>query len=234
MAIWDDVIPETERLIYQKAGFGWKRGFGENPALLIIDVYYYSVGDRPEPILKSMERYPASCGESGWKAIEAIASLLPVAREKRLPVIYTTREQVVPRPWTGSVKGEAAGKKMKDAFEIVREIAPRPGDPVVPKTSSSAFQGTPMAGILVSRRIDTVLVCGCVTSGCVRASVVDAASYGFKVGVIEECVFDRSVVSHKVNLFDMNAKYGDVVSVSEIKAYLGKIPASEINRSTIA
>jgi nicotinamidase-related amidase len=82
---------------------------------------------------------------------------------------------------------------------------------------------TPLINILTPLKVDTLLICGGATSGCVRASVVDAASYGFTVGVIEECTFDRGEVSHKVNLFDMNSKYASVVSSAEIKEYLGKV-----------
>ena len=86
MSIWDDIVPESDRQRYQKAGFGWKRGLGQNPALVIIDINYYTVGDKPEPILKSMERFPQSCGENGWKAIFKLTSLLPLARDKRIPI----------------------------------------------------------------------------------------------------------------------------------------------------
>ncbi|MEK7281157.1 MAG: isochorismatase family protein, partial [Chloroflexota bacterium] len=94
------------------------------------------------------------------------------------------------------------------------------GDIVIYKPKASAFFGTPLASLLNALRVDTVLCCGTSTSGCVRASVIDANSYNFHVAVIEECTFDRSQVSHKVNLFDMNAKYADVISLQEAREYI--------------
>ncbi|MFC2013685.1 isochorismatase family protein [Chloroflexota bacterium] len=224
MHIWDDIIPESDREIYEKAGYIYKRmDYGDNPALVIIDVNYNFVGDKPEPILKSIERFPQSCGENGWKSVYQIASLLPLVREKRIPVVYSTGDPNL--PWTIR-KGNSRIKEMianKTGHDIVREIAPEPGDIVIHKVTPSVFLRTPLVNLLIPLKVDTLLFCGGVTSGCVRASVVDAASYGFKVGIIEECTFDRGEVSHKVNLFDMNAKYASVVSIAEVKEYLGNL-----------
>ncbi|MBF8304515.1 MAG: isochorismatase hydrolase [Dehalococcoidia bacterium] len=90
MEIWDDVITERDRQVYEIIGRGARLGFGEKPALLIIDVIYNWAGDRPEPILESIKKFPASCGQEAWEAIHHIASLLPLAREKHIPVIYST------------------------------------------------------------------------------------------------------------------------------------------------
>ena len=88
MPIWDDVFSDHEKKIFKKAGYGAKKELGQHPALMIIDVNYHFVGDKPEPILKSIERFPRSCGEVGWKAVHQIASILPLARSKRIPIIY--------------------------------------------------------------------------------------------------------------------------------------------------
>ena len=104
------------------------------------------------------------------------------------------------------------------------EIAPGPGDILIPKEKPSLFFATPLLSYLIYHNVDTVFVCGTTTSGCVRATVIDAFSYNFKVGVIEECTFDRGEVSHKINLFDMNAKYADVMPVGEVMDYLQSIP----------
>jgi nicotinamidase-related amidase len=106
---------------------------------------------------------------------------------------------------------------------IVKEIAPEPDDIIIFKEGASAFFGTQLIGLLISHQIDTLLVCGTTTSGCVRASVIDAAQYGLKVSVIQEGVFDRIELSHKVNLFDMNAKYADVISTDEAKGFLTQL-----------
>ena len=229
MPVWDDIITESDKEIYKKAGFrvdssAGTRDLGANPALVIIDVTYAFVGDKPEPILQSMERFPLSCGEHGWKAVNHIASLLPVAREKRIPIIYTLRDISLPRKWADRNPGSVQARREETTFEIVREIAPTSSDIVMRMLSPSIFMQTPLINILIPLKVDTLLVCGCTTSGCVRASVVDAASYGFTVGVIEECTFDRGEVSHKVNLFDMNSKYASVVSIAEAKEYLVKLP----------
>jgi len=230
MPVWDDIITESDKEIYKRIGFrvdsrAGTKDFGNNPALVIIDVTYAFVGDRPEPILKSIERFPLSCGEHGWEAVNQIASLLPLGREKRIPIIYTLRDSALPRKWADRNPGSVKAREKETTNEIVREIAPSADDIIIRKLSPSIFLQTPLINVLISMKVDTLIVCGCTTSGCVRASVVDAASYGFIVGIVEECTFDRVEVSHKVNLFDMNSKYASVVSIAEAKDYLDKLPS---------
>ncbi len=226
MAIWDDVISPRDRQVYGRTGRGATRiGFGQRPALIIIDVNYNWVGDRRESILRSIERFPASCGEEAWRAVDCISALLPVARSRKVPVFYTTndfREDIL---WPGHSPGKGTGGRVRLAgiergTDIVDEIAPGPGDVVIAKPKPSAFFGTPLIGFLRTLGVDTLLCCGGTTSGCVRATVVDGYSYNYRVAVIEEATFDRAEVSHKINLFDMNAKYADVVSAGEVMEYL--------------
>jgi nicotinamidase-related amidase len=106
------------------------------------------------------------------------------------------------------------------ANQIPDLIRPRPGEVVIQKTKPSAFFGTPLASYLTGLGVDTVLVTGTTTSGCVRATVVDAFSNNFRTLVVEEAVFDRGDLPHKANLFDMHSKYADVITVDEAKAYL--------------
>lgn len=110
-----------------------------------------------------------------------------------------------------------------DAQEIPEPTAPREGDVVIRKTKPSVFYGTPLLSSLVDRRVDTVIVTGCTTSGCVRATVVDAFSNGFATIVVEDAVFDRGELSHAVNLFDMDQKYADVVDTDEALVYLASL-----------
>ena len=105
-------------------------------------------------------------------------------------------------------------------YDFVEEIAPRPGDVLVPKKHPSAFYATALASHLIDAGADTLIVTGCTTSGCVRGSVVDGFSYNFKVTVPEECVYDRGAVSHAVNLFDMSEKYADVLPVADLMTKL--------------
>ena len=231
MAIWDDVISKRDKLVYEAAQLG-RRGnaFGKTPAIVIVDVNYNWLGDCPEPILESIKRFPFSCGEEGWLAVSFIEKLLPVAREHGIPIFYSTDD--VHRIQLESAKATRLGKiaprerelvDTRKGFEIVKEIAPVKGDLVINKWRPSIFFGTPLVSILNSLEVDTLVFCGTTTSGCIRASVVDAYSYGYKVVVIEECVFDRAEVSHKINLFDMHAKYGNVVSLAEAMDHINHI-----------
>ena|SRR3990172_5460854 len=219
MAVWDDVISNYDKQLSEKAGFGRREEFGKSPALIIVDVVYNFTGDKPEPILKSMERFPVSCGEVGWKAVHQIASLLPIVRSYKIPVIYSTGEPSLPKPWRATTLREEMYKS-RIGNEIVKEIAPAKDDVIIRKIAPSIFFGTPLASILFLFKIDTLFFCGVHTSGCVRASAIDGASYGFKTGVIEQCTFDRIEICHKVSLFDMDAKYARVVSVDEFREYL--------------
>jgi nicotinamidase-related amidase len=227
VAIWDDVLPELDRKVFEAAGWGRRAGLGSRPVVMVIDVNYNFVGDRPEPILESIKRWRFSCGERGWEGVRAIRRLLERARALRLPVIYTTN----PRRPDGFDLGvwnlknhrstddvDVAGHK---GNEIVDEVAPRPGDLFIEKKKPSAFFGTPLVSYLVSLRADTIILTGTTTSGCVRATAVDAVSYNFRVGIPEECVWDRGELTHKVNLFDLHQKYCDVMTLDETLSYLG-------------
>ena len=203
-------------------GEGQRIGFGQKPAMVIIDVNYNFVGDKPEPILESVKRFPYSCGEEGWEAVHQIASILPLAREKRIPIIYSIPD-IGPKPqgWLYAKTPRAAEVSTVPANNaIVREIAPTKNDIVIHKTRTSIFFGTPLLSMLNALSVDTLLMCGCTTSGCVRASVMDAMCYNFKVSVIEEGTFDFWQMSHRVGLFEMNTKYVDVVPIAEVVEYL--------------
>ncbi len=227
MAVWDDIITQRDRQVYEAIGRGGRVGFGERPALVVIDVNYNWAGDRPEPVLESIKRYPASCGEEAWSAIGHFAPLIALAREKGVPVIYSTSD----RHSAGALRKEAPSKFLRGGDlagtrrgnDIVDEIAPRESEIVIYKAKPSVFFGTPLMSILNAQRVDTLLVGGGTTSGCVRASVVDAFSYNFRVSVIEECTFDRGQSAHKINLFDMNAKYADVLSVGQVREYMSAL-----------
>ncbi len=228
---WTGVIPPEEERLYGLAGFGKPSGVGKRPALLVIDIQYRSIGERSMPIAEAVREYPTSCGEFGWRAVPHVARLIAAFRAKGFPVIYP---HVAP-------KGMHDGGRFADkapavmtipprGYEFVDAIAPHPDDIRIPKYHASPFFGTPLASHLVNLGVDSVFVTGCTTSGCVRAAVVDASSAGFKVIVPEECVFDRSQVSHAVNLFDIANKYGDVLPMRETLALLESLaPASSVS-----
>jgi nicotinamidase-related amidase len=224
--IWEPVISAEERAIYEAAGYGKRGRWGSRPALIVIDVNYNFVGDRPEPILESIKRFHDSCGEAGWRAVPKISELLQQARRADIPIFYTTQDNRVDRLVLGSwdSKNERALEPSEElqriGTRIVDEIAPRAADVVFVKLKPSAFFGTPLISWLNELRVDTLIVTGVSTSGCVRATTIDAFSYNFSVVVVEDCVFDRAETPHLVNLFDMHAKYADVVPLEEAIGYL--------------
>jgi len=218
MAAWDDVLPEIDRLVYEKGGWGKPRPRGERPVILVIDAMYTFTGDRPERILDSIEKHRTSCGEGSWEGVRQIAQLLEVARPHGIPIVYTVMEQrrdAFDRAPANRSPVAPDAKLPTDligsyANEVVGEIAPAPEDIVITKPKPSAFFGTPLVSYLIYLGTDTVILTGCVTSGCIRAAAVDASSHNYNVIVPEECVWDRGILAHKANLFDIQMKCGDV------------------------
>ena len=219
---WEPFLSERDRLHDLQWGKKELAGFGSKPALVLIDIYYSVLGLKREPIFESMKMWPSSTGLEGWAAVDKTAELLAVARQNGIPVVHVKGLQSGIKPWVHRKRGpsDMSEEMKKKGTEIVAEVAPIAGEVVIEKTAPSAFQGTPLAFHLQSLGIDTVIMCGETTSGCVRASVVDAATHRFKVGVVAECVFDRTEASHYKNLYDMHQKYADVVSLEMAKVYL--------------
>lgn len=224
---WEERIPPEDLAVYEAAGYGRRGSRGTSPALLVIDVTYGFIGREPLPLLESIVRYPNSCGERGWQAMEQIARLLDTARAGGYPIYYTAgvTDHFVRHAGRWREKHPRTLDQPDDAQVIPERIAPHAGDVVIRKTKPSVFYGTPLLSSLVDQRVDTVIVTGCTTSGCVRATVVDAFSSGFATLVVEDAVFDRGELSHAVNLFDMDQKYADVIAVDEALAYLEALRA---------
>jgi nicotinamidase-related amidase len=199
-----------------------KQGAGIKPAVLLVDLYRDVFGDKPEALLDAIETRPMSCGMAGWDALPHIQRLLAEARALGIPVIHVTKLEDVPS-WR---RGGPAGSP--DRFEIIPEVAPVEGEVVLRKRAPSAFWGTPLVGLLNGLRVDTVIVAGESTSGCVRATVVDAKSYRYKVVIPEECVFDRHESAHAMNLFDMHQKYADVLALDQVIGYLESVAADPV------
>ena len=238
MAVWDDVITETDRAVFEEAGWGRRAGYGERPAVMVIDVNYNFCGDRAEPILDSIKRWRYSCGPAAWeRGIPAIRKILEAARRKRLPVVYTTNPRRADGfdlgVWTlKSTRAEDEVDVMgHKGNEIVAEVAPREGDLFIEKRKPSAFFGTPLVSHLNMMGADSLILTGTTTSGCVRASAVDALSYDFRVTIPHEAVFDRGGVSHKIALFDLHMKYVDVTDLADVLAYLEGLPAGLFDRT---
>ena len=219
---WKDVVSEEILEIY--TAYRRDTYVGERPAVLAIDLYNLAFEGGPRPVHEVVKKFPSSCGILAWEAIEPIQELLTMARSIGLPVIYSTnetRKAVAPE----SVRATKRQKSRIDehSYEIYSEFQPQSGDLIIYKERASAFFGTPLSAHLIQRGINSLIVCGESTSGCVRASVVDAYSSGFHTVVVEECCFDRSLLSHKVNLFDMHHKYADVMHLEEVKAHLHRL-----------
>jgi maleamate amidohydrolase len=225
---WDDVIPLEERETYAMAGLGGAGGFGKRPALLVIDVQYRSVGDRPMPIREAIKQYPTSCGEAGWNAIPHIADLVRAFRENNWPVIFPHVARKIGHDH-GAFSAKIPGimRIAPAGYDFVKQVAPEPGELLLPKTQASAFFGTPLATYLIGGGVDSLVVTGCTTSGCVRASVVDACALNFKSIVPSDAVYDRSPTSHAVNLFDIASKYADVLSTQDVIEKLRKLPTEQ-------
>ena len=230
--IWDPFLTEQDKLVFAQSGFGAKAGFGKRPALLVIDVSWGFAGDKPEPILESIKRWSNSCGAESWDAIKVIGDLASAFRVKKLPVIYTTGQNradgwdVGSWAWKNTRTDESLPRVAHslDANEIVSDIAPQPQDVVIYKQKPSGFFGTNMAAYLTLLGADSVIVTGTTTSGCVRATVLDAFSLNYRVTVVEDGCFDRAQASHAINLCDMHAKYADVVPGAEIISYVSSLP----------
>jgi nicotinamidase-related amidase len=224
---WKDVVSSEVLDIYSH----YKRDIfvGPAPALLAIDLYELAYQGGPRPVHELIGQYPSSCGEYAYAAIPPTQRLFAAARAAGLPIFYTTSEarpEAKPRA-LGATRRQKT-KLDDNVWDIRPEFAPQDGDVVITKQRASGFFGTPLQAHLQQLGIRSLIVCGESTSGCVRASSVDAYSLGFHVTLAEECCFDRSLLSHKVNLFDLHHKYCDVMHTDDIVAHLGKAPALKL------
>ncbi|MEJ1158424.1 isochorismatase family protein [Prosthecomicrobium sp. N25] len=219
---WESYLSERDRKHDEQWGKKALFGFGGRPALLLIDIYYSVLGLKREPIFESMKMWPSSTGLEGWEAVDKTAELLAVARKAGIPVVHIKGLDTNIAPWVHRHRepSKLSPEMRKKGMEIVAEVAPVEGEVVIEKTAPSGFQGTPLAFHLTSLGIDTLICCGETTSGCVRATVVDGATNRFRMGVVSECVFDRTEASHFMNLYDMHQKYADVITLDMAKDYL--------------
>jgi maleamate amidohydrolase len=199
--------PEAD--IYHRQGMGNRAGLGQAPALVIID---FVVGFTD----------PAHFGGGNiGPAIEQTVKLLAFARRQGWPVAHTRVVYAEDGSDAGVFTLKAPSlRKLTEASplsQIVPELTPRPGELVVRKQGASGFFDSNLAGWLAFRRVDTVAVAGCTTSGCVRATVVDAMQHNFRTVCVTDCVGDRAIGPHEANLFDMGQKYADLMTRSELE-----------------
>lgn len=206
----------TDKEFFKQRGFGLRIGFGERPALVVIDM------------LKAFTDPSMMLGANLDAQIEAIKPLLVAARERECPIIFSTviyedadfRDAGI---WALKQKGVVTLKAGTDGVEVDPRLDFRKTDTLLVKKYASCFFGTDLVPRLMAHRIDTLILTGCTTSGCVRATAVDACQTGFRPMVVREAVGDRSVAAHDQSLFDLDAKYADVVSLDETLRYLGTV-----------
>jgi nicotinamidase-related amidase len=211
MAIWDDVLGEKDKQMFAKAKMGGAGGFGQKPAVVVIDMTYGFVDSR----------FRLGNSEAGYPAADANAKLLEKARAKGIPVFFT--RGVTEKGSAGNGRWKGGSEKSAEENTIVEQLTPLDDEAVLEKRRPSGFFGTNLVDMLIYNHVDTLIVTGMTTSGCVRATVVDGFSYNFRIVVPQECVGDRSEISHKVSLLDMHMKYADVKPLAEVLELLEQV-----------
>ncbi len=213
---------ETTDGIYARAGLGEPGVRGTRPAVLVID------------LSRGFTEAHWPTGADLTEVVSATNALLGVAHEADLPVLFTTIAYTASDveggcAWLRKVPGLGILREGSMLAELDPRLRVRARDQVIVKRNASAFFGTGLAATLTALRVDSVVVCGATTSGCVRASCVDAVSSGFSVLVPRECVGDRAAGPHEANLFDIDAKYGDVISLREAIDHLRGVIADGVS-----
>lgn len=208
-----EVVPDDDLAYFEKSGHGTRIGWGETPTVIVVDMTEEFTSDG----------YDVGRSDTGSRAVAAMADVVDTAREADVPVVYTKPETATPTGYRGTTKrphDEDSRAQRRRGNQITTALAPEPDDLVLEKPRASAFFDTHLANYLHHYGVDTVIVGGMTTSGCVRATVVDAHSSNFRTIVPEEATADRSVVSHEISLFDLDMKYGDVTPTEEVLAHL--------------
>jgi nicotinamidase-related amidase len=226
MKVWERFLTDDDRRVLATKRVRTYPGLGKNPALLLIDMQVAACG-YDKPIYEQLDEYQQSCGVHAWKAIKYQQKVLAAARAAGMQVIYSKH---LFRPETGLPQSELSKtnyfSSLNPASEIPKEVSPQKGDIIIEKQRNSCFTQTNLPLILASKKIDSLLLCGNSTSGCVRATVVDAPAYGVTVQVVEEATFDRIEFSHAAALFDMQFKMCDVISTDDALAAIERYRSS--------
>ena len=209
---------KAAREVYERAGLGQAVGRGLRPAVLVVD---FSCGFTDPQ---------CDLGSDLSAEVEATRRLLDAAREKGLPVIFTTIgfEQSLKDGGLWLQKVPSLGDLQLGGrwVEIDPRLERRPEETVIVKKGASAFFGTNLAAVLISQRVDSVILCGATTSGCIRATPIDLLQHGFPTLVPRECVGDRAQAPHDANLFDIQAKYADVIPLQDALAYVESVASA--------
>lgn len=228
---WDDLLDEEDRTVIRQGGYGKSRGLGRRPALLVIDCQYNFIG-ADAPITEQQAQYPGGGGAGAWAAVRKIQGLTAGARANDVPVIYSrnvaksgTRfdqfNKKIARDRSEHVEGHVG-------TEIVAELAPQADDILIDKGTASIFWGTPLDTYLVSMGIDSLILTGVSTSGCVRSSLVDGMARGYSTAIVADATADRIKASYKATLLDVWMKYGDVMDAGGVLEYLEGVDARAV------
>ena len=203
--------------LYRSRGLGSRVGFGERAAVVVVDY-----------ILGFTDPKSALAGDFG-KELRATKSLLNAMRRREFPVFFTTtaydKAMTEAGVFVRKVPSLAVLQRGSRWVDIDPSLKRRRNEVVIEKQYASAFFGTPLASTLHAQGVDTLIVTGCTTSGCVRATAVDGLQHGLRVIVPRECVGDRAAGPHEANLIDIDGKYGDVMAVKDVIALIKDAPA---------
>lgn len=210
---WADLMDTETMEIYRAYERPLK--VGPRPAILMIDVYQASYDGGQQPVIDVIREHPSSCGERAWAMVEPAKQLLTAGRKANLPVIYSTGD-VKSNAEKGRPTNRVRMTETENAYEILSELKPGDDDLIIYKQRASCFYGTPLLSHLVGLGIQSLIIGGGTTSGCLRAGVQDAKANGFHITLVEECCYDRTPINHKVNLFDMHHKYADVMKLRDV------------------
>lgn len=210
---------QDKHAIYQHAQLGHKLGYGKRPAIVVVDFQIGFTAPERSPLAGNLDA-----------EVAATNTLITAARKKYVPVIFTVVGYDPHRQDDAGLWPEKAPslRLLTLGSELV-DLDPRlnraPEDLVIVKKYASGFFGTYLASTLTMKAVDTVVITGCTTSGCVRATVMDALAHGFRPIIPVEAVGDRAQEPHEANLFDIGSKYGDVVPTREVIDYFERLPS---------
>ena len=220
-----DLVPESDLTMYRKANFGHPIGWGRTIAIVVVDMTRAFVEDR----------FALGSAKMGQAALRGIAELLSVGRPIGIPVFFTKmvpfRNRTEAGRWYDScpgIFGRPEDAAAHESAEIPPEIAPRADDAVIVKGKPSAFFGTQLHSMLTFHNVDTLIITGMVTSGCVRATVDDAFAHDYRVIIPVECVADRAEVPHRMNLFDMDMISADVLPLKDVLKHVRTLDRGSI------
>jgi nicotinamidase-related amidase len=212
-ALWGDILDDETRALLRTRPV--RTISGSRPVLVAVDLYDLVYDGGPLSVVDLMEQYPASCGEFAWRALPATIDLFKAAREADVPIVHVTYDtRIETDPRTVHPTNRKRRQQNLELYKIKQELSPEEGELVVYKKRASGFFGTPLSAFLNELGADMLFFVGESTSGCLRASVIEAVSFGYPVAVVADGVFDRHPFIHKVSLLDLHIKYATVMDLA--------------------